>query len=72
MAHLTDEEWRGVMGMVTTNAPTMYGQAFMAYKSWNPQWVLGRVQSDSLFTIDEMMRCFMEAYLQGVEKKLGG
>ncbi len=79
MTHLTNEEWRGVMSVATsTEEATVHGKALAAWKDWNPEWLLDRVNAkggDSSkvgFTIDDLMRCFMEAYLQGVAKKLTG
>ena len=61
--------------MTVANAvrDTMYTRALDAWHEWNPEWVLDRVSNGgALFPIDEVMRAFMEGYLQGVERKITG
>ncbi len=76
MPHMTDEEWGGVMGVASATEGTMYRHALEAWHEWNPEWVVdrvnGRLGSSRSFEIDQLMRAFMEAYLQGVERKLSG
>ncbi len=79
MAHMAEEEWRGTMSVATaTEEDTVYGQALVAWKNWNPEWLIDKVNAEGgdsskvKFTIDEVRRAFMEGYLQGVAKKLTG
>jgi hypothetical protein len=78
MTHMTEEEWRGCMSVATANTPTVYRQALIAWRGWNPEWLLDKVNAEggdsskAKFTIDEVMRAFMEAYILGVTKKITG
>jgi hypothetical protein len=70
MAHMTEEEWRGCMSVATANTPTIYRDALIAWNEWNPEWATEWL--DAKYTADELMRAFMEAYIQGVTNKLTG
>ena len=74
MPHMTDEEWRECMGVATSEVgrDTTYGQAFDAWDEWNPEWVLDKVKANEGFEAHDMLRCFMEAYLQGYAMRVTG
>jgi hypothetical protein len=66
------------MGVATSTEGTTYSKALSAWDEWNPEWLINKLNTwkpedvVASFTCDEVMRAFMEGYLQGVTRKIGG
>ena len=73
MTHMTDEEYNGAMLTAVATSDTIYREAYKAWEEFNPEWVFRDSYKDKeRYTVDEMQRAFIEAWLQGFEKRLGG